>query len=270
MNEKELVFLKLGGSLITDKDHESTARPDVIQRLADEIARALADRPEMRLVLGHGSGSFGHAAAQKYGTRDGVQGAEAWIGFARVWKEARALNQIVVEALASAGLPVIAFPPSAAVTAENGTARRWDTAPIRAALDAGLLPLINGDVIFDGQKGGTILSTEDLFIYLAGALRPSRILLAGLEEGVWEDFPACTRLIQEITPSTFDEGTAQIGASTSVDVTGGMLEKVRLMLELCLRHPGLQARIFSGRKPFSVREALQGSPIGTLLIHRVV
>ena len=63
-----------------------------------------------------------------------------------------------------------------------------------------MIPLVNGDTIFDDQRGGTILSTEDLFIYLARQLHPERILLAGLEEGVWADYPACTQLIGEITP----------------------------------------------------------------------
>ncbi|GAH93416.1 unnamed protein product, partial [marine sediment metagenome] len=35
-----LQFLKLGGSLITDKTRSHTARMDVITRLAEEIARA--------------------------------------------------------------------------------------------------------------------------------------------------------------------------------------------------------------------------------------
>ena len=38
----ELVFLKLGGSLITDKSREATAREDVIRRAARETP---ADTP---------------------------------------------------------------------------------------------------------------------------------------------------------------------------------------------------------------------------------
>ncbi|MFN3331018.1 MAG: uridylate kinase, partial [Caldilinea sp.] len=66
-----LVFLKLGGSLITDKRKAETPRLDVIARLAQEIAAAQQDDPALRLVIGHGSGSFGHIYGRKYGTRDG-------------------------------------------------------------------------------------------------------------------------------------------------------------------------------------------------------
>ena len=75
--------------------------------------------------------------------------------------------------------------------------------PIRAALSNGLLPVIHGDVAFDEIRGGTILSTEDLFAHLAHQLHPQRILLAGLEAGVWADFPAHKHLLAEITPGSF-------------------------------------------------------------------
>ncbi len=267
MESNELIFLKLGGSLITDKDSPRTARPEILARLAEEIAAARRSRPDLMLVLGHGSGSFGHTPARKYGTRQGVRGAQEWLGFAEVWKEARALNQIVIEALVAAALPVIAIPPSAVVLARDGQPLRWDLAPLRAALDAGLVPLVNGDTIFDELRGGTILSTEDLFIYLAHHLRPARILLAGHEAGVWADYPARAHLIPTITPANFDSLAAQIGGSSSVDVTGGMLEKVRTMLELVNILPGFSASIFSGLQPGLVEDALKGLSPGTVIHH---
>ncbi len=265
MPAAELVFLKLGGSLITDKNRPRTARMDVLARLAAEIREARRQNPQMQLVLGHGSGSFGHTPARKYSTRQGVRSQQEWLGFAEVWKEARALNQLVVEALVSAGLPVIAFPPSAGVSAWDGRVKFWDLRPLRAALDAGLLPLVYGDTIFDEQRGGTILSTEDLLIHLAHELRPKRILLAGIEEGVWADYPASTRLITEITPANFDQLAAQIQGSASVDVTGGMLEKVRTMLGLAGDLPGFAAHIFSGSQPGLVLRALLGESPGTVI-----
>lgn len=55
------------------------------------------------------------------------------------------------------------------------------------ALANGILPVVYGDVVFDEVRGGTILSTEDLFQHLAHQLHPERVLLAGLEAGVWAD-----------------------------------------------------------------------------------
>jgi len=261
-----LIFLKLGGSLITDKDSPRTPRRDVLARLAAEIAAARAARPDLQLVIGHGSGSFGHVPARKHNTRQGVRSPAQWLGFAEVWQDARALNQIVVEALLEAGLPVIALPPSATLLAADGIPQLPTAQFFTRALHAGLIPLVNGDVAFDTVRGGTILSTEDAFTALAPVLRPARILLAGLEAGVWADFPACTRLLPEITPQTHSATAAGITGSASVDVTGGMLEKVNLMLRLSAQIPGLEAFIFSGLQAGAVQSALMGAAPGTRVL----
>lgn len=61
----DVTLVKLGGSLITDKHAPDTARPGVIRRLAHDLARA--QREGHRLVVGHGSGSFGHPEARRAG-----------------------------------------------------------------------------------------------------------------------------------------------------------------------------------------------------------
>jgi hypothetical protein len=62
-------FLKLGVSLVTDKTRAYTARHERLARLASEVRQALDAAPDLRLVVGHGSGSFGHWAARPHGTR---------------------------------------------------------------------------------------------------------------------------------------------------------------------------------------------------------
>lgn len=256
------VFLKLGGSLITDKEKNETARLDTMRRLAGEIREALEQNQQFRLLLGHGSGSFGHSAAKKYDTILGVHTVEQWRGFVEVWQAAARLNRLVMDALREEGLPGVAFPPSAAVTTSDGTVQQWNVHPIRSALDRRLLPVLYGDVVFDETRGGTILSTEDLFAHLAAELQPKRILLAGIEPGVWADFPACTRLRQEITPGQ-DLALQGIEGSAVVDVTGGMASKVGQSLDLVSRFPDLEVLIFSGDTPGAVREAILGASPGT-------
>ncbi len=261
-------FLKLGGSLITDKNTPRTPRKDVITRLAEQIKTALDENSDLKLVLGHGSGSFGHVPAKKYGTRQGVDSVEGWRGFAEVWYEALSLNHMVMEALQQVGLPAMAFPPSGTMTTSRGQVTNWNVDPLRRALGAGLLPVIYGDVVFDEILGGTILSTEDLFIHLAGVLQPQRICLAGIEEGVWADYPQCSLMIPSITPENWDRVAASVAGSSATDVTGGMASKVRQMLELVKRMPNLEVLIFSGEQPHNVVAALRGETKGTCLSQR--
>lgn len=268
----ELVFLKLGGSLITDKTRPYTARLEKLAVLAGEIAAALQRTPSLRLVLGHGSGSFGHTAAKAYGTREGLPqhpsgetAREYWCGFAEVWYQASALNRYVMDALHTAGVPALALAPAASVTARDGQVAVWDLSPLTRALEAGLVPVVYGDVIFDEARGGTILSTEDLFLYLARQLRPSRILLAGLEAGVWVDFPARTRLLNEIRPESLEKNRDGLEGAAGADVTGGMQTKVEQMLSLVQQVAGLEACIFSGEDDGAIEKALAGKPSGTRL-----
>ncbi len=264
MNES-LVFLKLGGSLITDKEHPHHAQVERIDQIAQEIHEALNLDPSLRLLVGHGSGSFGHVPAQKYKTRQGVHTRQEWIGFSQVWSEAHALNQIVLERFQAAGLPVISFPPSASVLAKNRSILDWNLFPMIQAISQGLLPLVFGDVIFDQSLGGTILSTEEIFVYLALMLHPQRILITGEEEGVWEDFPACQHLLPMITPDSYPQLSSKIFGSQSTDVTGGMATKVSLMLELVKQENNLEVNIFSPRKFGMLKSALSGKQYGTVI-----
>lgn len=263
LHSSPLQLLKLGGSLITDKRAPSTARIEIIRRCAAEIAAYRTAYPNVKLLLGHGSGSFGHFPAKKHNTRAGVRTEEEWLGFVEVWQQAAALNHIVMDALRGAGLPAMAFPPSAMVTASNGAIATWDLTPISAALDGGLVPVVFGDVAFDKTRGGTILSTEDLFVHLAKQLRPQRILLAGDEEGVFANYETDRALISEITSATYPQLAASIQGATAPDVTGGMRGKVEAMLDLVSEVPDCEIRIFSGEREENILYVLSAVELGT-------
>ena len=125
---KKVILLKLGGSLITDKQKPHTAKKNIIKTLALEINEALKKNPDLKMIIGHGSGSFGHIPAKKYKTREGAKSKTDWKGFHEVWKEARVLDQIVIDAFLEAGLPVISFPPSATVISDSHKIIAWDNA----------------------------------------------------------------------------------------------------------------------------------------------
>jgi len=261
--KRNLVFLKLGGSLITVKEQPHTPRLEVIERLANEIAEARAQDPGLLILLGHGSGSFGHVPASKYKTHQGVQSTEEWVGFIEVWRQAAELNQLVLRACEGAKLPALALAPSAMVLACRGTVASWNPEPILLALKERLIPVIYGDAVFDIELGGTILSTEELFAHLVGHIQPSRLLFAGNELGVWADYPEKTKLLPEITPGSFPQIKAGLSGSAATDVTGGMADKVNQIVSLVKIFPDLRASIFSGEVPGDVRRALLGENLGT-------
>ena len=261
----ETVFLKLGGSIITDKTQPEVARVDVMRRLAREVRAALDAQPDTRLVLGHGSGSFGHVAAKKHGTRDGVHDGTGWIGFAEVAASAARLNQIVTDVFIEEHVPVISLPPSASARCTNGRLMHLDTTVLHVHLRNRLIPLVHGDVALDAVRGATIVSTEDVFAYLAGELEPDRVLLAGEVAGVYPSADMTGEVIPLITPATVEQFASALGGSHGVDVTGGMAAKVWQMIEWVQAHPRTSARIFSAAEAGALLRVLVDprAPIGT-------
>jgi isopentenyl phosphate kinase len=272
----ELVLLKLGGSVITDKNQPFTAHEDVICRLGREIRQALDDRPDLQLILGHGSGSFGHVVAQKYRTREGVVDTSAtacqdsWRGYLETAAAAARLNRLVTDLLLEEGVPVVSYQPSASARCRRGDLMYFDTHPMKQVLEAGLIPMVYGDVAVDAVQGFTIISTEQIFDNIARELQPARIILAGIVDGVYDADPltdSAASRYEEVTLENWQEVEATLGGSPAIDVTGGMFSKVRDMYHLVLAQPPLQVHIVSGMIPGHVASALSGSgrDIGTLV-----
>ncbi len=256
----DVIFLKLGGSLITDKTDVEVVREMILTRLAREIKQAREHHPTLNLVLGHGSGSFGHVAGAKYGTRQGVHTAEQWRGFAEVSSAASRLNRKVVAALLKAGVPAVSLQPSASAVCAGGQIEMLATKPVVMALHAGLVPVVFGDVAFDTVLGGTIISTEEVMMFLARQLRPVWLLLAGETQGVFDQEG---NVVPQITKKSLEGISAALGGSHGTDVTGGMASKVRSMLDLVALQPQMKIRIFSGLEAGQVTKTLISPDVST-------
>lgn len=254
-------FIKLGGSLITDKSQPRAFRRGAAQNIVTQVQHIRAAQPDRRLLIGHGSGSFGHVAASQYNTIHGVASEEDWLGFAKVGFVAAELSQLVLAEFVTVGLPVIRFQPSALIGSKGGRIISMDTNLISTALDRGLIPLVHGDIAFDEQLGGTIVSTEFIFAWLAGQLDVERIILLGEVDGVLD---SSHQVISEITPATFSRIKNMLGGSEGVDVTGGMIQKVAEMVALVRRYPDLEIVIANGNLPETLVRLVCGKDdIGT-------
>ncbi len=260
-----LAFIKLGGSVITDKRGQEAPDLTTIHRLAREVVDLRAAQPAQHILIGHGSGSFGHHYAAHYGIHRGLPtdaGAD-WSGYAITAGAVLRLNRIVVDALLSAGLPALALQPSASLLSHDRAIVQWETDTIARALERGMVPVIHGDVAFDTAHGCTIMSTETLFVHLTlhTALSPSRIILVG-EDAVYTSDPrhdpSAVR-IPAITAANIADVLNQASDSHGVDVTGGMRSKVETMWNLVQQRPGLEV-VITGCEAGVLARALRGEP----------
>ena len=153
-----MIILKIGGSILTEKD---SAEPKVdyknLNRIAEEIRQSLyADEISNDLIDGlvivHGAGSFGHPPAKKYKIGEPFEMKdylEKRIGFAEVQNEVKKLNSIICEALIKKGIPCIAIPPSSFITSHNKRIYDFDLNLLKTYLSEGFVPVLFGDVVID-------------------------------------------------------------------------------------------------------------------------
>ncbi|MXV94130.1 MAG: hypothetical protein F4Z94_12205 [Chloroflexi bacterium] len=238
-------LIKLGGSLVTDKRVAKSFRRDVVRQLVAQLASYFASGERGPVVLGHGSGSFGHVLAREYQTMQGVAGDSGRLGMARVGAVAAELSSLILVELLAAGLPALRFPPSALLMTRNRRIEALETRPLQSALEQGCLPLVHGDIALDSQVGGTIVSTEAVFAALVEPLGVSEIILLGEVAGVLDVHGS---VIPRIGPSAFPDLKKTLGGARGIDVTGGMSHKVQAMAELVARQPSLAITIADGRR----------------------
>lgn len=239
------ILIKLGGSLITDKTKAKSFRRESLRRIARQIQLLRENDPEIRIVIGHGSGSFGHFEARKYNTVAGVRTERQRLGFVKVGAVAVELSQLALSEFHAASLPVMRFQPSSSLVASDRRVTAFGTRALSMALDQSLIPLIHGDIALDEALGGTIISTEALFAHLAQPLRAKLIILLGEVDGVLDQRQT---VIPLITPKSFAAVRSALAGSHGVDVTGGMLQKVAAMIDLVDKKPELQVVIASGNR----------------------
>ena len=243
----ELTILKLGGSVITDKDTPETIDDDAL----DRVVAAIADSNLSSLVVVHGGGSFGHVHAADHGvsTTDGSHDPTAVSAIHGAMKE---LNRAVIDRLQAAGVAAVPVHPLSAAT-RNESGELTVVADAVQSLEAeGFVPVLHGDLIAHAGLGVTVLSGDELVVALATELDATRVGICSTVPGV---FDVDGDVLESIT--SFDAVAAAVGDSDTTDVSGGMAGKVRALLSL-----DGHARIFG---PQAVGSFLAGETPGTLI-----
>jgi isopentenyl phosphate kinase len=256
---RPLVFIKIGGSLITDKTKPFTLNERALDIVCAEIRRAQDFGKQ--LVVGHGAGSFAHVPAKKYQTHKGIINGESLRGLAEVADVAAQLNRIVVKKLLEKGVNAVSVSPLSTMTAENHTLKSVCSDSIEELLRLNILPVVYGDVILDTKAGCTIYSTEKVLGYLALHLQQKgytveRIIHCGQTNGVYN---AEGQTIPLITPNNIDTYRSIVSGSSGTDVTGGMEHKVEETLFLAQK--GIPGLIVDGIEHGSLSRAVAGERV---------
>ncbi|SEP95404.1 isopentenyl phosphate kinase [Natrinema salaciae] len=220
-----MIVLKLGGSVITEKDRPETLDGDALERAADAIAAA-ADAGLEDLVVVHGGGSFGHHNASEHGvsTTEGTRDASAALD---IHGAMTTLNRFVLRRLLERDVEAVPVHPLSAAHRDRGGRLELPTGQVDTMLAEGFVPVLHGDVIAHAGAGATVVSGDELVAALARDLEADRIGLCSTVSGVLDADDAVIDRIDD-----FDAVAPVLGASEATDVTGGMAGKVRALLDL--------------------------------------
>ncbi|OAA73382.1 kinase [Cordyceps fumosorosea ARSEF 2679] len=246
------VIVKLGGAAITDKSVPDTLS-DNIENLVDSVAHAYHQilRPDgRRMILIHGAGSFGHPPAKKYQVKAGWSARLAGcgdaerdrdsvkFGMALTRQRVLQLHLHVIQRLHERDrMPVLSVSTYDTVETDDGATTEDSitrlVARVRQVLDAGFVPLLFGDAVFDRVLGSTILSGDALMYHLAGRLSAVRRCVfvtdvAGIFTQDPKRFPDATLIMRMRCSEAGDGGAIEKDdeAAASVDdVTGAMRSK---------------------------------------------
>jgi len=182
---KDLIILKIGGSVITDK---FSPRPKVnyknLKRIAKEIASAY-DKEKMSLIIIHGAGSYGHNIVKKTGIDKGIKSYEQLKAFAETQRLQNELNLIVTKCLIEEGLPAIPCQASSFVVMNLGKIEEMSLSAIRGLIEMKMIPVLYGVPAFDKTKRCSILSGDQIAPYLAKKLNAKKIIHATNVDGVF-------------------------------------------------------------------------------------
>lgn len=252
---KKLTLIKLGGSIITNKEVPKAIQRDILTRLVKEIAQARTELEEL-FIVGHGQGSFAHAPALRYKTMDGFVSKDSPMGMAITQDSAAQLNRIVVSECINQHLPAVSFLFSNSMVTEKRHAKHWCGQVLDEYLNKGLFPVTCGDVLVDQEQGCTIWSTEKVLAHLAEELpalgyQVERVIHVAEVAGVLD---ADGQVISEVSRSTQDSVKKHINSTKGFDVTGGMWHKIEESLQLA--DNGVTSYIISGLEKNNLYQCL--------------
>lgn len=219
---RKMQILKLGGSVITHKDKYFSPNHDTIERLVKEIAESKSKS----LIIVHGGGSFGHPVAKKYAISNGLKQRNHLIGFSKTHQAMTALNQIVVDMLLKVGVAAFSISPSSMLITKRKRLVDFDLSVIKKCIETGLIPVMYGDAVLDTEQGFAILSGDQLVTKLAIALKAEQVIFGSDVDGVFTGDPKLDNTAKLIEKLSINNMNVDVGKTTFIDVTGGMLGKI--------------------------------------------
>ena len=243
-----MILIKLGGSIITNKQKPLSPRRKTIDNILKEIGKI-----KEPIIIVHGGGSYGHYWSVKYDmhTKPAKTSPK---GVAIVKNSMVELNKIILDSAVKNRINSYCLPPTDFMNGNKAIKSKILT--INDISKSGLTPITFGDALWFGQKKSYILSGDVIMTTIGKILKPRLSLFVLDLDGVYSDLKT-KKLIYN-----FKKEKPEI-KNNKMDVTGGMTRKITEANNMA--RAGLKIFFVNGNKPKRITDAVSGKRFeGTL------
>lgn len=252
-SKNEIILLKLGGSLLTDKNKPFSLREDILENCLNQIIES-----NKSIVLIHGGGSFGHPIAKKYQISQGLNDSikDQIIGLSKTHEVMNKFNSIIINKILDKGRSAISVQPSSIFVQDFNEIIFKSIDPIEKMLELGIIPVLYGDILLSWDSSFTILSGDQIILKLCEKIQKFKIskVIFGIEEdGIYIEDNGHKRLALKLKYNDLPNlKLAEL--DQKIDVTGGIKGKLEIIKEIIKFNVPVQ--IVNGIKNQNILKAL--------------
>lgn len=226
----DLTVIKLGGSLLTDKQKPYSLKKKILISVVNEIKLCLDTGLIKKLIIVHGVGSFGHPPVLEYKLHLGYKNSDQLIQLSRTQRIVNQFRNTIADEFIKVGVPINLFHASSISVSESMKIKWIYLESLEGYLSKGMIPLIGGDMIFDKKMGWSVGSGDQIATIISKKLHANNLIFASDVPGVFNSDPKVNddaELIYEIQLDNLENLIQVMGKSEYRDASGNMIGKLR-------------------------------------------
>ncbi len=258
-NSNEIILLKLGGSILTDKNKPFSIRENVVRSVVQQIIDA-----NKKIILIHGGGSFGHPLAKKYNISTGIDSSisNQILGLSETHQSMNKFNSYIINLFLEHKYPALSVQTSSIFIKDSQIISTYSIDIIETALDLNILPILYGDIILEKPGSFSIISGDRIIFELCENLNKysvSKVIFTMETDGLYiQDNNEKSKLVTECNSNEL-ESLELAALGQKIDVTGGIRGKINTIKEIC--KDNIPVQIINGLENQNIYKALKGQKI---------
>ncbi|MHA1474060.1 MAG: isopentenyl phosphate kinase [Promethearchaeota archaeon] len=273
-DKKPVIIIKLGGSILTDKNTPYSMRNEVINSLISQISDNYQISNQPKIIIIHGAGSFGHPIANSYSIQKGLNQniPNQTLGLAKTHQSVKKLNTKIVDGFLSREIPVLSLTTSSVFFQENSVLKFTGFNQIASLLELGIIPILFGDILLHDSKNFSIISGDRVIYEICKSFSSSintkykinKIIFCFDKDGIIiSSSEKDSKIIQNIRSKDIKLLSLK-KFEDSIDVTGNIRGKLKEIKKIC--DLGIPVQLINGQKPNLLTKAMKNEEILSTLI----